>query len=478
MPTEPEPPMQYLEDELLQQLKLAGLNDLQGEAVAMRLGWDGGGGTTLEIAGVHAGFTRERVRQLVVRLANHLANGNPELPMLSCAIVELERMAPARRDDASAHLAAIGLARHEFDPYGVLHTAEMLGRNTSVYATATLLLAENQGEAARRISEVARKLVSHNGAGNVGALVDTLALDGIDDDVARRLLEADDQVVWLDSNRDWFFLPTARNRGFNYLRKMLAVSPSLTLADIRDGLRRHPRSINLPRAAIRGLCQELEWVEVNGETVARTIDLDFREVLENTEETLVDVFTEHGPVLDRQTAVDLAERNDLDRTTVGLYLGWSPVIVRLAVNRYALRGADVPAGTLEAMRGGDRRQRVQQGHGWSKSGRLWIAYTLSQAVIDTNVVGVPGALRDELQGRFRLQPADEHLGEVVTDGQNLWGLNRVLRRYGAEAGDALVLEFDLATRECYAHLGGDDLLDPENRGSAGAEMEVVGFPDE
>src|SRR5439155_26642539 len=114
---------------------------------------------------------------------------------------------------------------------------------------------------------------------------------------------------------------------------------------------------------------------------------------------------------------------------------------RGAINRSALRGDDIPAGTREAMRGTSPRTRVQRGFGWTSSGRLWIGYTLSQAVIDSNVVGVPGSLKHELQGRFDLAPPNDQLGQLATDGGNLWGLSRVLKRYGAEAGDALVLEF-------------------------------------
>jgi hypothetical protein len=191
--------------------------------------------------------------------------------------------------------------------------------------------------------------------------------------------------------------------------------------------------------------------------------LDYRAVLENTEETLVDIFREHGPVLDRSTVVDLADQRGIDRNTAGLYLGWSPVIERLAMNRYALRGVDVPAGTLEAMRGSSRRTSVQRGYGWTGDGRLWIGYTLSQAVIDSAVVGVPGSCKDELRGRFELAAPNADLGQVATDGGNLWGLARLLKRYAAEAGDALVLEFDLTEGTVYAYVGGQELLDPEKR---------------
>lgn len=452
----------FLEDELARELRRAGLNERQAEAVAMRLGWDGHGGTTLAIAGERAGVTRERIRQLVSRVVRHLASSRPELPALRHAVAELERIAPARRGDAASHLAAAGISRHAFDPFGVLEAAEMVDSTPGLYVTDARVLADAHATCVRKAEEAARKLVSHNGASNVDALANALVLEDVDDDLARRLLETDEQIVWLDDEHDWFYVPTARNRAFNYLRKMLSVTPSLTVAEVRDGLRRHHRSINLPRMVIRGLCRQLDWVEVDGDVISRTVDLDYRAVLENTEETLVEIFRAHGPVLDRQTAVGLAEDYGLDRTTASLYLGWSPVVERIVVNRYSLRGADIPAGTLEAMRGTDIRRRVQQGHGWRKSGRLWIGYTLSQAVLDTNVVGVPGALRDELRGRYALQPEEEHLGEISTDGQNLWGLGRLLKQRGAEPGDALVLEFDLISSECFAYLGGAEILDPES----------------
>lgn len=474
MRTEHDSSQRMLEEELACELRRAGLDDRQAQAVAMRLGWDGRGGATLEAAGDAVGLTRERVRQLVGRVADHFATAKPPLPALEAAVEVLEKIAPARRGEASTRFAEMGLAGPEFDPAGVVEGARVAGLSSSVTVVGGLVLAAGQRDIATRILEIARKLASHDGAGYVGSLVDALAEPEVDETAARRFLDADDDVVWLDDDREWFYVPTGKNRALNYLRKMLSVSPSLTLADIRDGLRRpaRGRSINLPRGVLLRICRQLDWLEVAGDVVTTTITLDFREVLENTEETLVDVFIEHGPVLDRPTAVGLAEENGLDRNTAALYLGWSPVIERLAINRYALRGADVPAGTLEAMSGADHRQRVQEGYGWTQGGRLWIGYTLSQAVVDTNLVGVPGALRDELRGRYALQPADEHLGEVATDGQNLWGLRRALRRYGAEPGEVLVLEFNLATKECFAYVGGPELLDPENR----SLEEVAGLP--
>jgi len=414
-------------------------------------------------AAANGEVTRERVRQLEepVRRA---AVGIGWLPTIAAALELLAEVAPITTGEAAKLLAAEGFAGSPFDPIGLLNAARFAGMEPPLTFAAGCLYAGEQREAAARVGEVARKLVSHNGAASVGAIVDAVEESSLDSDAVRRILALDPDITWLDPDREWLFLPTGRNRAANHLRKMLAVARSLSIADVREGFRRHDgREVNLPRNVVRELCKCFNWVRVEGDRISAAVALDYREVLENTEETLVEIFREEGPVLDRATAVDLGEERGLDRTTSGLYLGWSPVIERIAINRYALRGADIPAGTLEAMRGTSPRTRVQRGYGWTSNGRLWVGYTLSQAVIDSHVVGVPSSLKNELHGRFDLAAPNEHLGQLATDGGNLWGLSRLLKRYGAEAGDALVLEFGLSARRVYAFVGGQELLDPENR---------------
>jgi hypothetical protein len=454
-------PATTVEDELSQILDEAGLNGRQRQIIARRLGWDGNGGMTLEAA-ANGEVTRERVRQLEERVRQ--ASAAKWLPIVEAALDVLVARAPITNDDAADLLVAEGLAGGPFDPVGLINAARFAGIDEPVSFAAGCIFAGDQQEDAARVASAARKLVSRNGAASIGAIVDLVHDPALDADVVSRVLALDPETRWLDAEREWLFLTTARNRAANHLRKMLAVAPSQSVTDVREGFRRYDgREVILPRDVVRELCKCFDWVRVDGERVAASVPLDYRAVLENTEETLVDIFREHAPVLDRATAVDLGERHGLDRTTTGLYLGWSPVIERIATNRYTLRGADVPAGTLEAMRGSSPRTRVQRGYGWTSGGRLWVGYTLSQAVIDSHVVGVPSALKDELRGRFDLGPRNEDLGGLTTDGANLWGLARLLNRYAAEASDALVLEFDLGERTVHAFIGGQELLDPENR---------------
>jgi hypothetical protein len=480
MPTEGSARAKTVEDELSRILDEAGLNGRQQQIIFRRLGWDGNGGMTLEAA-ANGEVTRERVRQLEEKVRR--ASVGKSLPVVEAALDLLAARAPITNDDAADLLAAEGLARGPFDPLGLINAARFADIDERVSFSGGCIFAGDQKKDAARVAAATRKLVSRNGAASVSAIVDLMDDPALGADVTRRVLALDPETRWLDVEREWLFLPTARNRAATHLRKMLAVAPSLSVSDVREGFRRYrDREVILPRHVVCELCKCFEWVRVDDERVAASVPLDYRAVLENTEETLVEIFREHGPVLDRPTAVDLGERHGLDRTTTGLYLGWSPIIERIATNRYALRGADVPAGTLEAMRGSSPRTRVQRGFGWTSNGRLWVGYVLSQAAIDSNVVGVPSALKDELRGgdevaRYDLAAPNNDLGQLATDGTNIWGLSRLLRRYAAEASDALVVEFDIAGRSANAFIGGQELLDPENRPEQVVEETAPGAAD-
>jgi hypothetical protein len=460
-----EEPSLKVEDELAEILRSAKFDQRQSRALSARLGWDGKGGRTLAEAGQVGGYTRERVRQLEDRLQLYLEKARPSIPLVKAAVKALQGIAPTHRRRGALKLLKEGLARERFDPAGIINAARMMRLSSGVAIIGEGLVPEGSRSDLERVRKAARKLVSVNGAGSVAAMIDRLANMSLPIDRAFGFVELAEKIKWLDAKREWFFIPVKRNRAENYLRKMFSVAKTLTLEDLREGLRRpgRAREINLPRHVLSALFKKLGWIDIDGETATSLVDLDYRKILERTERTIVEVFRTHGPVLDRQTVLDLAAERSLDRTTVGLYLGWSPIIQRIAVNRYALIGAEIPAGTLEAMRSAPSRQRVQQDYGWTSEGWLRIRYRLSQPVVDSGVIGIPGAVRDILRGRFRFAPPKAYLGELSADGTHLWGLPRLRRESGAEAGDALVLEFDLASRTCRASVGGAELLETEDR---------------
>jgi hypothetical protein len=328
--------MSSLEQELGAVLQAARLGPRQARAVSRRLGWDGLPPATLAAAGASEGYTRERVRQLEQRTRHEI--GGRRLPSVEAAIDLIESVAPSGRDGVASALAAAGIATLPFDPAGVLTAGELLGLETGVLVRDSLVVRRRDANIGTAALVVARRLVVRNGAACVDDVARILRAPAV---VVRRLLAAHDEARWL--NGDWLVLPVARSRATTGLRKMLAVARSLTLPDIEDGLLRPGCDVALPRSTLRALCESLDWVSVEGDRVASSVELDADTVLSPLERKLFRIFEADGPVLAFSPALRLAEAQGISTASAGIYLGKTPVLRTVRRGLYALRGFETVA---------------------------------------------------------------------------------------------------------------------------------------
>jgi hypothetical protein len=325
-----------IEQELADVLRAARLGPKQARAVSRRLGWDGLPPATLAAAGAAEGYTRERVRQLEQR-ARQEAEGR-RLPCTEAALDVIEAAAPSARGDLARALVDAGIAARPFDPAGVLSAGELIGLGTGVLVRDSLVVHRRDANIGSAALVTARRLVARHGAACVDEVARVLRVRST---VVRRLLTAHDEATWLD--RDWLVLPVSRSRATTGLRKMLAVARSLTFPDIEDGLRRPGCDVELPRATLRGLCESLDWVSVEGQHVTASVDLDADKVLSPLERKLFRIFQLEGPVLEFTPAVRFAEAQGISTASAAIYLGKTPVLQTLRRGLYALRGFQEPA---------------------------------------------------------------------------------------------------------------------------------------
>jgi hypothetical protein len=87
--------------------------------------------------------------------------------------------------------------------------------------------------------------------------------------VARRLilalLECVPGLSWLDAQKEWFTIADAkRNRLANIVRKILCVSPDISLSEMRGAIHRVHRlaGFSPPRAILREFCKSLSFCRV------------------------------------------------------------------------------------------------------------------------------------------------------------------------------------------------------------------------
>jgi hypothetical protein len=329
-----------LEEELADLLHAAKLQDRQARAVAARLGWDGEGQRTLAAAAATEGYSRERVRQLEERVRDYARWAPAHLSATRRALRLLEDTAPIASVDVAAHLAAGGISRTRFAFSGLLTAAEMIGVVPVVYERDGIVLRHDQTDVAANTALLARRLVARNGAARLEELTLRLA-GGARPGTIRRLLDVRPDVAWLDNRRSWFLIRGAASRATRTMRKMLSISRPLSIGEIDHGLRRSFRPVSLPLNVVRLVCEAQPWLKVDhaADTVTTGVPLDRELALSPLEQKLVAIFHQAGPTLTFARTVRLAEAAGLNPGSIGPYLIHTPIVKRIARDRYALCGS-------------------------------------------------------------------------------------------------------------------------------------------
>jgi hypothetical protein len=184
-------------------------------------------------------------------------------------------------------------------------------------------------------------------------------------------------------------------------------------------------------------------------------------VLSETEQAMITVLKQHGPVLYRTEFQELCAAEGISRSTFSMYIGTNPLISRVALGVYALTGAHViPSDVEDCLRRNRASAAPLTDCGWTSEARPWIAVQMSSAMVASGVFHVPASIRGFLLGRFLLETADGiEVGKVHVAEQNSWGLATFIRRREVEPGDFIVLEFNLRERRVKAFLGGSELVE-------------------
>ena len=120
---------------------------------------------------------------------------------------------------------------------------------------------------------------------------------------------------------------TPRSRLFNYLRKMLTVSPNMDVAEIRAGISRNHRiDVAPPKRMILEFCRRYDGkFAVDGTKVRLTQPASDSIVLSEVEQKFVRIFRKHG-VMARDALEREAQKAGINRHTFDIYIGHNPII--------------------------------------------------------------------------------------------------------------------------------------------------------
>ena len=458
-----------LEDELID--LVASVKGERNARIAVRyFGWDGRGGHTLQQVGDAFGLTRERVRQICGRVCKAFEGKRPFAPALDRALGFVATNVPAAVDEIESKLAREGLATTPFRLDGLLRASEVFGREPPFSTTQVggrwIALPPEAGDLSRVVIRMARRAIEHWGVttvADVTAQAAEVASATINVDLVQEILVAHEDFRWLDQAGGWFwFSSVPRNRLLNQIEKILSVAGRICVSELRPAVARHYRMKGFapPRRVLLELCRQVDGYRVEGDVIIADPPLDWREVLADSEQTITRVLKEHAPVMQRDRIEELCSALGMQRDAFSLNLQCSPVVTKFARGVYGIPGSEVPPGVVESLMPVRRATRVLRDYGWTTDGRVWLGYCLSDATILNGVVTVPAAMKQFICGDFKLKAEDGVVvGNLVCRESSAWGLGPFFRRRGAEAGDHLVVVFDLAHREAIVRVGDETLID-------------------
>jgi hypothetical protein len=441
-------------------------------------GFNGQPPTTLEAVGQCYGLTRERVRQLSAKARKQFNRSWRETPILEKVLRLTEGLVPDTEINVTSMLSKASLIRSKFSMESVLLAAEILekshGIETDAIAGANVLFRKGCGALLRILPNEFRKATQANGCISIDRL--TLKCGGRLEDAegVQRIISLLPETRWLDEGRNWAMSkqPT-RNRVSNLIQKILSVSTTLHISEIRSALSRpHRVTYTAPRAVLLEFCRSTGVASVTGEQVHRPTDF-VPAPLGWVEQTFVDAFHSLGsPVAREQLEEFCIDRCGMNIHTFYVYLSYSAVVARLAPGVYSLIGAQIPIGSVEAIRLGHRQTRQSSEHGWTNNGQLWCAIPLDRLAIKIGNLSLPAFVAQLIVGEWMAQFRDElPAGTVNVSDCRVTGIAQSLVMAGAEQGDTVRLTFDLTKRVVVVEVGGDELRSNESAPSGPEEDE-------
>ncbi len=325
--------------------------DRDRRIIISHLGWDGKPPRTLEAVGQEHNVTRERVRQICTRIEK-VRSSKPFAPVLDRALKAAAGAAPTLAEEIERRLVQSRLTQTGFCIESLVAAAHELGRESRFLVEMLhghrIVVPVNSGGSLERIDQLARGAIRHWGVAtveDVAAATDTTVF------FTQKLLPFLPGFKWLDESSGWFWIEnTPRNSLLTQIRKILAASPCIDVSELRTGVGRHHRKKGFapPRRVLLELCRQLPWCRVDGERIIAAAPLNPSEILSDSEQIILAVFKEHGPVIQRAKFEQLCLHVGMNHHSFWVFLSYCPLICRHATGVYGLRGAEVPVGLVDS----------------------------------------------------------------------------------------------------------------------------------
>jgi len=449
------------------------IKDNRDKQIIMKyLGWDGEGKKTLESVAQDYEITRERVRQIYTKFKERLQTlkeiKNSEYPKLDAALNYVADHVPLRLDQIESELIEKGITEKKFKTGGLETAANLLGKNcefsTVKINNKKIVISCNDQEIPKIVINLTKKNMTKKGITNLSDIteqVNETTKKNFSENNIKSIVSAYKDFRWLDKSSGWFwFKSLPRNRLLNVIKKIISVSDSISISELRAGISRfHRLSFAPTRRVLLELCKQIKWCSVNGDVIKLCAPLKWEQTIKGTTEwAFISLLKEYGPVMQREELEKECVNIGMNLNTFYQYLSFSPILCKYAPGVYGLRGAKIPPGLVESLIP-KKKEAVTLDYGWTPYGSIWIIRKLNKSAMQSGVIGIPSAMKKHLQGKFNCKTAEgDQIGTFTIKDCSGWSLGSFFKRRGGEEGDFILLIFNIKKKEMKIRIGDEDIL--------------------
>lgn len=460
-----------IESELL---AMVGCDPLSRNArvIRDRLGLGAAQEKTLQEVGQLHGITRERVRQICAFPRTGAAAVALHRPVFDAVAARIRAAMPVSVAAISADLANAGLIERASTAAVFLRCCDYYGDepDCEVAHLGELEALVRRGEA-KLLEEVRSMLLRAiwiHGAVQSDTFVRQWLGDrpGNPGPLLSFVLANDPSLQVVTNGAAWVVArstPAGSSRFVQRIGEVLQVAPRLPLEDLRRALRREYRNgpfvpdVETLELVVRN-AQELRvdgegGVEWHADFAPPTVAGDAGR--------LVSVLESMGGCAGRVPLQKACEAAGVSGPSFWRLVSYSSLIRQIERGVYALVGQEPDATTVaDLQRSNGRVPGGVRDTGWTAGGEFWLAATISSATLETGVIGVPRVAHAHMHDSYDLiGVSGDRLGDLTFRNGSLWSIRAAIVELGAEAGDAMVIRFDVATRVARVEVGDDSLID-------------------
>lgn len=307
------------------------------------LGLNGDKPQTLEATAQQYGLTRERVRQIANRFERSLSDFGKQLPWLEETISVLKTLYPCLATDAEEEFEIRGIVTQRIKLESLLKLSQIAGLEHDLVLAGKLLLGSAMVETLRSLISHASRIVTRWGIAEKNDLLNTAPVPSSDKLTTLVWVEIQN-IVWLDTDETYFWMPTKRNPARSRLLRILRVAPDLSMREAYNGILRDGWIVKerLPFAVFPALCRQYDWCAVAGDRLEATAGLLPPAEQDSNDDVIAELLRETSGIAWRDDLWNRAQATGIGKSSFDAALSDSPIFVRHDNNLYGLIGSSVP----------------------------------------------------------------------------------------------------------------------------------------